>query len=52
MNAEESAREAYAKPVQHNQASGLKEHRRLTINFYMMKIELGEHPRKFLLRVD
>ena len=38
--------------MQHYQASGLKERRRLTIDFYMMKTELGEHPRKFLLRVD
>ena len=51
MNAEESASEAWAKLVQHYQASGLKERRRLTIDFYM-KIALGEHPRKFLIRVD
>ena len=52
MNAEESASEALAKLVQHYQASGLKERRRLTIDFYIMMMELGEHPRKFLLRVD
>ena len=52
MNTEESASEAWAKLVQHNQASGLKERPRLTIGFYMMKMELGEHPRKFLLCVD
>ena len=52
VNAEESVSEAWAKLVQHYQASGLKERRRLTIDFYMMKMELGEHPRKFLLRVD
>ena len=52
MNAEESAREAWTKFVQHYQASGLRERRRLAIHFYMMKMELGEHPRKFLLRVD
>ena len=53
MNAEESASEAWAKLVQHYQAaSGLKERRRLTIDFYMMKMEPGEHPRKFLLRGD
>ena len=52
MNAEESASEAWTKLVQHYQASGLKERRRLTIDFYMMKMKLGEHPRKFLLRVD
>ena len=52
VNAEESASEAWAKLVQHYQASGLKERRRLTIGFYMMKMELGEHPRKFLFRVD
>ena len=52
MNAEESASEAWAKLVQHYQASGIKEHRRLTIDFYMMKMELREHPRKFLLCVN
>ena len=52
MNAEESVTEAWAKLVQHYQASRLKERRRLTIEFYMTKMELGEHPRKFLLRVD
>ena len=38
--------------MQHYQASELKEHRRLAINFYMLKMEMGEHPRKFLLRLD
>ena len=52
MNAEESASEAWAKLVQHYQASGLVERRRLTIDLYMTKMELGEHPRKFLIRVD
>ena len=52
LNAEESASQAWAKLVQHYQASGHKKHRRLTIGFYMTKRELGEHPRKFLLRVD
>ena len=52
VNAEESASEAWAELVQHYQASGLKECRRLTIDFYMKKMELGEHPRKFLPRVD
>ena len=52
MNAEESANEAWSKLVRYYQARGLKERRRLTIDFYMMKMELGEHPRKFLLRVD
>ena len=51
-NAEESASEAWAKLVQHYQACGLKERRRLTIDFYMMKMELVEHPRNLLLRVD
>ena len=52
MNAKESASEAWAKLVQHYQASGLKERRRLTVDVYMMKMELGEHSRKFLLCVD
>ena len=51
-NAEESASEAWAKLVQHYQASRLKERRRLAIDFYMTKMELGEHPQKFLCRVD
>ena len=52
VNVEESASEAWAKLVQVYQASRLKERRRLTIDFYMTKMELGGHPRKFLLRVD
>ena len=52
VNAEGSFSEAWAKLVQHYQASGLKERRRLTTDFYMMKMELGDHPRKFLLHVD
>ena len=52
MNAEEPASEAWGKLLQNYQTSGLKQRRRLTIDFYMMKMELGEHPRKFLLRVD
>ena len=52
VNAERSASEAWAKLVQHYQVSGLKERRCLTIDFYMMKMELGKHFRKFLLRVN
>ena len=52
MNTKDFASEAWAKLVQHYQASGINEHRRLTIDFYMMKMERGEHPQKFLLRVD
>ena len=52
MKVEESASEAWAKLAQHYQASGLKDRRRLNVDLYMMKMELGEHPRKFLLRVD
>ena len=52
MNAEESASEAWAKLVQHYQVSGLKEPRRLIIDCFVTKMELGEHPRKFLPRVD
>lgn len=33
-------------------ASGFKERRRLIADFNTMKLELGEHPRNFLLRVD
>ena len=52
VNAEESASEAWAKLVQRYQASGLKERQRLTIDFYTTKMELGEHPQKFLFGVD
>ena len=38
--------------MQHYQANGLRECRRLTINLYFTKMELGEHLREFLLRVD
>ena len=38
--------------MQHYQVSGLKKRRHLTITFYMMKMELGEHSRNFLLCVD
>ena len=48
----ESPGKAWSRLVQHYRASGLKERRRLTVDFYTMKMELGEHPRKFLLRVD
>ena len=49
---EESASEAWAKLVQHYQDSGLKGRQRLTTALYVMKMELGEHPWKSLLRVD
>ena len=52
MHADESASEAWVKLVQHYQTNGLKERRRLTIDFYMMKMKLVEHPQRFLLRVD
>ena len=38
--------------MQHYQARGLEERQRLTIDFYMVKMELGEHSRKFLVHVD
>ena len=52
VNTEESSSEAWAKLVQHYQAIGLKERQHLTIDLYMMKMELGKHPQKFLLCVD
>ena len=48
VNGVESPSEAWAKLVQHYRASGLKERRRLTIEFYTMEMELGEYPRKLL----
>ena len=52
VNGADSPNEAWRRLVQHYRASGLKERRRLTVEFYTLKMELGEHPRKFLLRVD
>ena len=37
---------------QHYRASGLKEKRRLIEEFNSMKVEIGEHPREFIMRVD
>ena len=37
---------------QHYRASGLKEERRLADEFNSMKMEIGEHPREFIMRVD
>ncbi|CAN0408376.1 unnamed protein product, partial [Ascophyllum nodosum] len=44
--------QAWRQLVQHYRASGVKEWRRLALDFYSMKMELGEHPRQFFLRVD
>ena len=38
--------------MQHYRASGVKEWRRLALDFYSVKMELGEHPRHFFLRMD
>ena len=48
----DSPSQAWRQLVQHYGASGMKEWRRLALNFYSMKMELGEHPRQFFLRVD
>ena len=48
----ESPGEARRRLVQHYRANGLKERRRLTVDSCTIKMELGEHPRTFLLRVD
>ena len=48
----DSPSEAWRRLVQHYRAKGLTERRRLTVDFYTLKTELGEHPRNFLLRVD
>ena len=37
---------------QHYRASGLKEKRRLAEEFNSVKIEIGEHPREFIIRVN
>lgn len=44
--------EARNEIVQHCRTSGLKERRRLIVTFYSMTMELDEHPRNFLLRMD
>lgn len=33
-------------------AGGLRSRKRLTLLSFLMKMKLGEHPRRFLLRVD
>ncbi|CAN0470048.1 unnamed protein product, partial [Ascophyllum nodosum] len=48
----DSPSQAWRQLVQHYRASGVKEWRRLALDFYSMKMELGEHPRQFFLRVD
>ena len=48
----ESRGEAWRRLSRHYRASSLKERRRLTLYFYTMEMELGEHPRKCLQRVD
>ena len=44
--------QAWRQLVQHYKASGAKEWRRLALDFYSMKMKLGEHPRQFFLRVN
>ena len=48
----DSPSQAWRYLVQHYRASGVKEWRRLALDFYSMKMELGEYPRQFCLRVD
>ena len=48
----DSPSQAWRQLVQHYRASGVKEWRRLALDFYSMKMELGEHPKQFFLRVD
>ena len=48
----DSPSQAWRQLVEHYRASGVKEWRRLALDFYSMKMELGEHPRQFFLRVD
>ena len=48
----DSPSQAWHQLVQHYRASGVKEWRRLALDFYSMKMEFGEHPRQFFLRVD
>ena len=48
----DSPSQAWRQLVQHYRACGVKERRRLALDFYSMKMEFGEHPRHFFLRVD
>ena len=48
----DSPSQAWRQLVHCYRASGVKEWRRLALDFYSMKVELGEHPRQFFLRVD
>ena len=48
----DSSSQAWRQLVQHYRASGAKQWRRLTLDFFSMKMELGEHPRQFFLRVQ
>lgn len=47
----ESPSKVWAHLVQQYSGSGLKDRRRLMIDFYSMKMEFVEHPRKFVPRV-
>ena len=48
----DSPSQAWRQVVQHYRASAVKKWRRLTLDFYWMKMELGKYPRQFFLRVD
>ena len=48
----ESPSSAWRLLNQHYRASGLKEKRRLAEEFNSMKMEIGEHLREFIMRVD
>ena len=48
----DSPSQAWRQLVQPYRASGVKEWRRLPLDFYSMKMELREHSRQFFLRVD
>ena len=48
----ESPGGAWRQLNQHYRASGLMEKRHLAEEFNSMKMEIGEHPREFIMRVD
>lgn len=48
----ESPSQAWGQLIQHCRAGCLTERIRVTIAFYVTKMEVGEHPRNFPLRVD
>ena len=52
VQGEDSLSQIWRQLVQHSRASDVKEWRRLALEFYSMKMELGEHPKQIFSRVN